>query len=101
VLAGSLTHGARNRARALSSEVPAIRWLARNARSVGHFLQSLARLRRCAGQAGYRALERAAPPRRLAKAPRLLLATGMVLLPLEGRAAPRRAMRFRCVPARG
>jgi hypothetical protein len=76
VLAASLTAGARSRAREAYSESAAARWLSRNARAVRHFIGSLSRLRRCAGQAGYRALGRACRARRLASAPRLLLPDG-------------------------
>ncbi|MGD9891501.1 MAG: hypothetical protein AB7R89_22940 [Dehalococcoidia bacterium] len=73
VLAASLTSGARLRARGAYTDSTAARWLARNARLVRHFLHSLSLLRRCAGKAGYRALGRAQPIRRLYASPRLLL----------------------------
>jgi hypothetical protein len=73
VLAASLTSGARLRARGAYTDSTAARWLARNARLVRHFLNSLSILRRCAGQAGYRALSRAQQIRRLCASPRLLL----------------------------
>lgn len=73
VLAASLTHNARSRARGAYADSSAVQWLARNARLVRHFLASLSILRRCAGQAGYLALGRARPGRRLATAPRRLM----------------------------
>lgn len=72
VLAASLTHNARSRARGAYAESSAVQWLRSNARLVRHFLASLSVLRRCAGQAGYRALDRARTGRRLAAAPRRL-----------------------------
>ena len=91
VLAASLTAGARSRAEAYADSA-AVRWLARNARSVRHFLASLSLLRRCAGQAGYRALDRAAVSRRRATAPQRVTAcgapapvTGLLLSGREGR----------------
>ena len=81
VLAASLTAGARNRAREAYAESVAARWLAHNARAVRHFLHSLSVLRRCAGQAGYRALERARPERRLETAPRRLSFSPLILAP--------------------
>lgn len=80
VLAASLATGARSKAsgarmRALGvygESAAAARWLVRNARIVRHFIESLSFLRRCAGHAGYRALDRARPQRRLATAPRTL-----------------------------
>ena len=74
VLGASLAAGARSKAREKYADFAAARWLARNARLVRHFLASLSVLRRCAGQAGYRALDRAQSPRRLQTAPRRLLA---------------------------
>jgi hypothetical protein len=73
VLAASFTSGARIRARGAYTDSTAARWLARNARLVRHFLHSLSLLRRCAGKAGYRALSRAQPIRRLYASPRLLV----------------------------
>ena len=72
VLAASLAAGARSRARGVYAESAAVRWLARNALSVRHFLSSLSLLRRCAGWAGYRVLRRARSRQRLRSAPRRL-----------------------------
>lgn len=72
VLAASLTAGARSRAREAYAESAAARWLARNARTVRHFLASLSILRLCARHAGYRALGRAGGSHRLVAAPRML-----------------------------
>ena len=80
VLAVSLVSGARGRARGACIDSGAIRWLARNARTVRGFLVTLSLLGRCAGRAGYRALGRARPPRRLHLAPRRLLPAGMAPL---------------------
>jgi hypothetical protein len=74
VLAASLTSGARLRARGACSDLSAARWISRNARLVRHFLASLATLRQCAGRAGYRALSRHQPIRRLHASPRILIA---------------------------
>jgi hypothetical protein len=81
VLAASLRHNARSRARGAYADSSAVQWLARNARLVRHFLASLSVLRRCAGQAGYLALGRARPGRRLATAPRRLLRGATSLSP--------------------
>lgn len=101
VLAASLTSGARIRARGAYTDSTAARWLARNARLVRHFLNSLSILRRCAGQAGYRALGRAQPIRRLYASPRILVPAVADGIPL---AVPvfRRLDRIRsaAVPAR-
>jgi hypothetical protein len=81
VLAASLTHNARSRARGAYIDSSPAQWLARNARLVRHFIASLSVLRRCAGQAGYLALGRARPGRRLATAPRRLLRNVASLTP--------------------
>ena len=80
VFAASLTAGARSRARQACAESAAARWLARNARTDRHFLASLSILNRCAGQAGYRSLGRAAVRCRRGAAP--------LYLTLCGRTAP-------------
>ena len=61
-----------NRAREAAAGSAAARWLARNARGVRLFLLSFSILRRCAGQAGYRAIQAARRPYRRRRAPRLL-----------------------------
>lgn len=99
VLAASLTAGARSRAREAYSESAAVRWLSRNARAVRHFLQSLSLLRRCAGQAGYRALERAgSAPRRLT-APRRMLPSGVTVAQHRDERAAGRTKRLIAGPA--
>jgi hypothetical protein len=98
VLAASLTHNARSRARGAYADSSAVQWLARNARLVRHFLASLSVLRRCAGQAGYLALGRARPERRLATAPRRLLRTAASLTP-SAASWMRGGERMRLVPA--
>jgi hypothetical protein len=100
VLAASLTAGARSRAREACADSSAARWLARNARAVRHFLSSLSLLRRCAGQAGYRALERACSSLRRASAPRLLLSFGASLPAGEDARPPAWAERFMAVSLR-
>jgi len=82
VLAVSVTHSARGRARGAYAGSSAARWLARNARLVRQLLASLSFLRRCAGQAGYRALGRARPVLRLAAAPRRLRLNASSLPPI-------------------
>ena len=61
-----------SRAREAAAGCAAARWLARNARGVRLFLLSFSILRRCAGQAGYRAIQAARRPFRRRRAPRLL-----------------------------
>jgi hypothetical protein len=101
VLAASLTSGARIRARGAYTDSTAARWLARNARLVRHFLHSLSILRRCAGQAGYRALGRARPVRRLYASPRTLLVATTARAPLVAPVVGgRERMRSMAVPAR-
>jgi hypothetical protein len=100
VLAGSLAAGARSRARDACLDTGALRWLARNARTVRGFLLSLSMLGRCARRAGYRALGRARPSRRLLLAPRRLLLAGRPLVPRLARTGRRADARLIAVPAR-
>ena len=64
--------GARSRAREAYAESGAARWLARHAQAIREFLAALSTLSECTTQAGYRALERARPVRRLHASPRRL-----------------------------
>ncbi len=100
VLAASLTAGARSRAREAYAESAAAKWLARNARAVRHFLSSLSLLRRCAGQAGYRALERACRSLRRVSAPRLMLPSGATVPSSEDTRRPAWAGRLMSVSLR-
>jgi hypothetical protein len=100
VLAASLTAGARSRAREAYADSSAVRWLARNARAVRHFLSSLSLLRRCAGHAGYRALERACSSLRRASAPRLVLPFGASMVHHEAARPPAWVNRFMAVSLR-
>jgi hypothetical protein len=64
--------GARSRAREAYAESGAARWLARHAQAIREFLAALSTLSDCTAQAGYRALGRARPIRRLHASPRRL-----------------------------
>jgi hypothetical protein len=64
--------GAGTRARDAAIELPAAKWIARNARAIRLFLLSLTLTMRCARQAGYRAIDAMRRPIRRRRAPRLL-----------------------------
>lgn len=97
VLAGSVTSGAKRRARRTYSESAAVQWLTRNAGSVRAFIAGLAWLNRCCEVAGYRRLERAKPPRKLVSAPRVLRAASPPLPPRPMLVVPGVESRWRVV----
>jgi hypothetical protein len=74
--------GARTRAREAYTESVAARWLARHAEAVRAFLIALSALDDCTAQAGYRALDRARPTRRLSAAPRRIGVAAAIHTPL-------------------
>jgi len=86
--ARSRAAGARSRAREACAESGAARWLARHAHAVRQFIASLSTLHEYTAQAGYRALGRARPLRRLLAAPRRLgiarVARAPLVAPVRG-----------------